>query len=39
MVCPKSGIIADTSSAVGHDAVALLEAADLLANFDDHARK
>lgn len=39
LVCSKSGIIADTSTAVGDNAVALLEAADLRADFDDRARK
>jgi hypothetical protein len=39
LVGSKSGIIADTSSAVGDNAVALLEAADLRANFEDYAGK
>lgn len=39
LVCSKSWIIAETSTAVGDNAVALLEAADLRADFDDRARK
>lgn len=37
LVRSKSGVVADSSRTVGDDAVALLEAADLRAHFDNHA--
>lgn len=39
LVCSKPGIIAESSTAVGDDAVALLETGDLGADLDNRARE